>query len=139
MDKVNYDKATYSLAIIDIDLFIDCLKNLEETLKDANENLELILSRDDENLVHFLQQYSLKKFEDAKNYFKVVRSKVDRYRNKLIVYFSKNLVAKETFNLKVKTLNELINEKELYIDGQILKCDDYIARNFKEKNTESFN
>ena len=134
MDKVNYDKATYSLAIIDIDLFTDCLKNLEETLKDANENLELILSRDDENLVHFLEEYSLKKFENVKQYLKVVRSKVDKYRNKLIVSFSKNLVSKDTFNLKVKTLNELVKEKECFISEQIVKCEDYIARNSQEKN-----
>ena len=139
MDKVNYDKATYSLAIIDIDLFTECLQNLDATLKEANDNMELILTNDNKDLAPFLQEYSLKKFEDAKKYFKIVRSKVDKYRNKLIIYFSKNLVAKETFNLKVKTLNELIKEKELFIDSQILKCDDYIARNSKENNQENFN
>ena len=139
MDKVSYDKATYSLAIIDIDLFTECLQNLESSLKDANDNLELIWAYDSEELVPFLQKYSLKKFEDAKKYFKVVRSKIDKYRNKLVVYFSKNLIAKETFNLKVKTLNEIIKEKELFVDGQILKCEDYIARNSKENDQEIFN
>ncbi|MBO5955159.1 MAG: hypothetical protein J6Q13_04270, partial [Clostridia bacterium] len=92
MDKVNYDKATYSLAIIDIDLFTECLQNLDATLKEANDNMELILTNDNKDLAPFLQEYSLKKFEDAKKYFKIVRSKVDKYRNKLIIYFSKNLV-----------------------------------------------
>lgn len=139
MDKVKFDKATYSLALIDIDLFTDCLKNLEESLKDANENLDLILTRDDENLVPCLQKYSLKKFEDAKRYFTIVRSRIDRYRNKLTIYFNKNLIEKEAFNLKVKVLNELINEKAEFIDEQILKCENYIAKNSKEKNQENFN
>ena len=134
MDKVNYDKATYSLAIIDIDIFIECLQNLEKSLKEANNNLELILTHDDEALIPFIKTYSLKRFEDAKNYFKVVRIKVDKYRNKLIVFFSKNLVAKETFNLKVETLNNLIKEKESFIDEQILKCNNYILKNSKENN-----
>ena len=36
---------------------------------------------------------------------------------------------------KVKTLNELIEEKEIVIDEEIAKCQDYIARNLKLEDT----
>lgn len=134
MDKVNYDKATFSLAIIDIDLYTDSLQNIDMALGEARENMQLILSHNDENLVSFLQEYSLNKFEDAKQSFKNIRSKIDKYRNKLIDYFKNNLIAKDTFNLKVKILNDIIREKELFIDEHIKKCNEYIAKNFAEKN-----
>jgi hypothetical protein len=133
MDKVSYDKATYSLAIIDIDLFTECLQNLDVAVREAKENMELILTHNNEELVPFLQQYSLKKFEDVKKYFRVVRSRVDKYRNKLVIYFSKNLIAQKTFNSKVEILNELLKEKELFIDAQIEKCNNYIAANTSNK------
>lgn len=134
MGKVDYDKATFSLAIIDIDLYTDSLQNLDMLLGEAKENMQLILAHKDENLVPFLQKYTLNKFEDAKKSFKNIRSKVDKYRNKLINYFKNNLTAKETFNLKVKILNEIIREKELFIDEQMKKCNAYISKNLVEKN-----
>lgn len=133
MDKVSYDKATYSLALIDIDLFTECLQNLDVAVSEAKKNMELILTHNNEELVPFLQKYSLKKYEDAKKYFKMVRSRVDKYRNKLTIYFSKNLIAQKTFNSKVEILNELLKEKELFIDAQIAKCNNYIAANTSNK------
>jgi len=136
MGNINYDKARYSLAIIDLDLFIEGLENLEESIAEAKDNMNLILTRNDEELVYFLQEYSLSKFENARKYIKTIKSKIDKYRNNLITYFSKNLVAKDTFNLKVKTLNQLIEEKSQLIDDYIEKCNHYILTNSKNKNSE---
>lgn len=136
MNSVNYDKARYSLAIIDLDLFIEGIQNMNLNLSEAKENMELILSCNDENLVPFLKRYSLSKFEDVKKYMKTVKSKIDRYRNNLIKYFSKNLIAQETFNIKAKNLNNLIEEKQVIIDAYILQCENYIAKNSKCENIE---
>ena len=136
MNSVNYDKARYSLAIIDLDLFIEGIQNMNLNLSEAKENMELILSRNDENLVPFLKRYSLSKFEDVKKYMKTVKSKIDKYRNNLIKYFSKNLIAQEIFNIKAKNLNNLIEEKQVIIDAYILQCENYIAKNSKCENIE---
>ena len=135
MNMVDYDKATFSLAIIDFDLFIECLQNLDNHLKDARENMCLIFREDNTELIPFIEQYSLRKFETAKNYFKTVKKSIIKYTNKLQIFLSKNPKSKETFDTKVKTLNELIEEKEIVIDEEIAKCQDYIARNLKLEDT----
>ena len=136
MDKINYDKAQYSLAIIDLDLFIEGLENMEFYISEAKENMEHILMCDNEDLIPFIKRYSLSKFEDAKKYIKTITKKVDKYRNNLIIYFNKNLIAKETFNLKANKLSALIEEKQSIIDDFIIKCEDYIARNSMCENIE---
>ena len=136
MGNINYDKARFSLAIIDLDLFVEGIQNIEFYISEAKDNMELILTRNDEDLVPFIKKYSLSKFKDVKKYMKTVKSKIDKYRNNLITYFKKNLIAKETFNSKVKTLNELIEEKQVIIDDYILQCENYIAKNSKCENIE---
>ena len=43
MNLVDYDRATFSLALIDFDLFIESLNDLDKHMKDARENLYLII------------------------------------------------------------------------------------------------
>lgn len=135
MDKVSYDKSIYSLALIDIDLFLESLKNLEAELKDATENMELVLSNQGfENSVSILEKHCLLKFKKFKTFLSNMRNKIEKYEKNLNVFFSKNLITKQTFELKSKVLNELIFEKESFIAEEIIKCEKFIA---EKKDYES--
>ena len=135
MGIIDYDKATYSLALIDFDLFIESLNDLDKHMKDARENLYLIINKDDPELVDYMETYALRKFKVAKRFFDTIRRDINKYTNKLKIFLSKNPKSKAVFDAKVKELTELMTEKETVIDNEIALGEDYISRNKKHEDS----
>ena len=135
MGIIDYDKATYSLALIDFDLFIESLNDLDKHMKDARENLYLIINKDDPELVDYMETYALRKFKVAKRFFDTIRRDINKYTHKLKIFLSKNPKSKAVFDAKVKELTELMTEKETVIDNEIALGEDYISRNKKHEDS----
>ena len=135
MGIIDYDNATYSLALIDFDLFIESLNDLDKHMKDARENLYLIINKDDPELVVYMETYALRKFKVAKRFFDTIRRDINKYTNKLKIFLSKNPKSKAVFDAKVKELTELMAEKETGIDNEFALGEDYISKNKKHEDS----
>ena len=125
------DKAIYSLAMIDFQIYSDTLNHLEQTLAQSINTLNMIINCKDQNtyLEDYLKNNILTEFARAEKYIKRVKQEIIRYQNKVKDFISCNPEEKETFNTSLESLNKLLEEKSEFVAEQLRKCFDYIKDN----------
>ena len=119
-----YGQATFSLAMIDINNFIETLANIEEILKDSENTLNLIesLKEQTKDSISCLEKYPLAEFSKVQRYLKHARNKVKIYQNKLVQYFSENPNKKEEFDKLLNEFKVIAENKQRFLTELIDKC-----------------
>lgn len=119
-----YGQATFSLALIDINIFIETLANIEEILKDSENTLNLIesLKEQTKDSISCLEKYPLAEFCKVQRYLKHARNKVKIYQNKLVQYFSENPNKKEEFDKLLNEFKVIAENKQRFLTELIDKC-----------------
>ena len=79
MEKINYGNATYSLAEIDIRSYIELLKNIDETLAEPIEAMNLTDNSKNPNqeMCECLKKISLRKFCEVKKYLNLMKKQLE--------------------------------------------------------------
>ena len=135
-EKEYYGSATYSIAIMEFNGFIETLENVENLLKDSIETLNIILGRKEmsEDMLSCLKKYPLTEFCKVQRYIEGVRRAIRKYQNRLEQYLQENPNKKQEFDLVLEKLNILVREKQIFITEQIDKCFNCI-RDFNDQTS----
>lgn len=134
-ELINYGGALYSLAEIDIKAYIELLKNIDETLAEPIEAMNLILKykKPDQIMCECLKAIPLKKFCEVKKYLTIMKKKVDKYEKQLAEYLKNNPEKRESFVSLKEYFDELIGSEIKFINEYIAKCFEFL----KEHNCQN--
>ena len=134
-ELINYGGALYSLAEIDIKAYIELLKNIDETLTEPIEAMNLIFKYKNPNkdICECLKKISLTKFCEAKKSLTIIKKKVDKYEKQLAEYLKNNLEKMESFSNLKEAFDELIESEIKFINEYIAKCFEFL----KEHNCQN--
>lgn len=126
---INYDKATFSLAIIDFKSYTATIMSLDEQLKESNDILDYVLNHKEQAENYFAdmcREISFAKYAHVQKYLESVKKSIMRYQNKLKKYLEKNPTCQEEFNAQMDILIPLLEEKEKFVNTQIKRCFEYL-------------
>lgn len=129
----NYDKAYFSVVMIDLKQYTQVLLNLDTYLADANFILN---SRAKEKLkptdyAGLLKEYVLKPYGRVDGYLKNITAKILKQQDKLANFFEQNPQCKDEFYAQLDILIPLIEDQKKVIKEQLKKCFNHI----KEANS----
>jgi len=126
-EKINYDKAICSLALIEYKNYIQTLMNLDKELKEANMVAEDILKRPKtQETVDVLKHFAFTKYAKVQKYFKEVKQSIMRYEKRLESFLQKSTPEHAEYDEYLELLLSLLEEKEKFVKKQIDKCFEYI-------------
>lgn len=133
-NNINFGGAVFSVAMIEFDNYIQTLNNIEETLKEAIDTMNLIFSQKNGNVdfAECLKKYAFEKFCKAKSYVRDVKKSKFKYKKRLVEFLQENPDKNEEFIQKLSELNNLIEFKEKFLDEQIKKCFIYIQEHIND-------
>ena len=124
---INYGKATYSVAMIDLDNYLNILTNLDSQLKEPNFVLEYVLKNTNyEAADYLLKDHALTKFAKIDKDLENMKKAIIKYQKKLEQYLANNQTESEEFNKKLDILIPLHEEYSKLIKAQIKKCFEFI-------------
>ena len=138
MGKINYGKAVYSVAMIDLDTFLEYVLSIDEELKDANFVLGYVLSKNDYVETEYLfKEHAFNKFAKVKCALDKIEKEILKYQSKLNAFFECNEEEKNKFYEKLDILIPLHEEKSKFVKEQLHKCFEIIKSNQYCENIES--
>ena len=124
---INYGKETYSVAMIDLDNYLNILTNLDSQLKEPNFVLEYVLKNINyEAADYLLKDHALTKFAKIDKDLENMKKTIIKYQKKLEQYLANNQTESEEFNKKLDILIPLHEEYSKLIKAQIKKCFEFI-------------
>lgn len=129
-DIINFDKAGFSVAMIDLNQYIQTLMNVDKYLTEANFILGKIDSHNlnPEDYSDMVKEYAFKPYAKVNKYLKDITEKILKYEAKLNNFFDKNQQEKEEFYAKLDILIPLIEEKQQLAKEKLKICFDYIKQ-----------
>ena len=135
MEKINYGNATYSLAEIDIRSYIELLKNIDETLVEPIETMNLILkyNKPDQIMCKCLKEFPLRKFCEVNKHLTLMKKNVAKHENRIADFLNNNPSKREDFDNLKESFNTLFNEKSNFVNICINKCFEFL----KEHNCQN--
>ena len=123
-----------SVAMIDLDGFIQALSSFDEKMQQPKITLNYMLqTKNYDESAHEVVNRCFAEFNDLKKCISKVERKRDNIKAKFnFCYFKKFYVDSHEFNMKVIELNDKINKCKEKVNEQIIKCIDY----FNERDVE---
>ena len=122
-NKINYGKAVYSVAMIDLDTYLEYILNIDEELKDATFVLGYVLSKNDYVETEYLfKEHAFNKFAKVKCSLDKIEKEILKYQSKLNAFFECNEEEKNKFYEKLNVVIPLHEEKSKFVKEQLHKC-----------------
>ena len=130
-EQINYGGATFSLAEIDIQAYAELLKNIDATLAEPIEVMNLIVNYKNPNKVvcECLKKIPLTKFCEVKKCLSTMKKNVSKYEKRLGNFLKNNPEKSERFFELKENFNTLIDEKTKLVNDCIRKCFEFLKEN----------
>lgn len=125
--KINYGKATYSLAMIEFNEYVDLLKEMDKRLLESTDTFNLIICKTKKSKIYseVLNEYVLPVFCKEKDFITSVKTSIEKYKTKLKTYLTENPTEFDCFNAKLIELNLLLKDKEKMVNKYIDRMFEY--------------
>ena len=127
MEKIDYNNAKFSLAMIDFKNYTDFLLSLDLTLDDANFLYNHVMNKKEktQDLVDILRKYSFTEFAKVQKRLIKIENEIKKYQFSLHDYLQENVGKQEEFNSQLDILIPLLQEYKKSIENKIQKCFQY--------------
>lgn len=140
-DIINYEKVTYSLAMIDFDNYLEVLTALDAELENPNYIVKIIIEKGKmEDAQDLVREHAFVNYAKVKRYLDNMQESILKYQKYLEEYLKNDEIANKTFNQKLDIIIPLHEEKSKFVEQQIKKCFEYFkANNYQESSEDLLN
>lgn len=132
-NTINYEKALFSVAMIDLKTYTETISTIDQKLEDPNFILNYVLKQaHSEDMISLLNDHAFVHFAKVQQYLKDVQKSILKYQKRLASYLKENPNANDEFNTQLNILIPLFEEKEKFVNLQIKKCFEYNKSNCED-------
>ena len=120
--------ALYSYAMIELDSNMKLFNELENNIKTQTQELDIIISagRNIPGIETYINELLHESFFPVKDRIYLVRKQYRKFRTRLEELFMQDDSKERFFNAKVLELEQILANKERFIDNIIQICTDFI-------------